>query len=457
MSLRAVRAWVVAVVAVMFVGGCECDQKVFLLSVGGSCDEVQDSVNVDGSVSQTPLPVLPGSAPQPQAGDGFGSALAKVSGFNLPGVRISDTVANIVVGAPFSDLGATDAGAVWIQTLNRGLRRTEETVIASNRGGFSERLSRGDRFGSAVSGFVDLDLDGVGELLVGAPGDGRDRGSVWLLFMHDDGSVRSQQELRPPIGLNDGDHFGAALTTIKLSNDRIAALVVGAPGSDVGGDDAGAVWILFLDASGQVSDTVLITTGLAGFTGALGGRDGFGSALAALGDLDGDGVPELAVGAPGNDGDGLDRGAVWVLFMTRDGAVKSQQRIDDAEFTGVRRLRNGDAFGSALANVARSPTNVVARVVVGAPGDDSAGSDRGAFWTLDLDSGGTVLFNSKTTEGRNGFGGPLRDDDHFGAALADLGDPDDDGQTDLGVGAPGSDGDNGDVPDQGSYWILKIQ
>ena len=59
--------------------------------------------------------------------------------------------------------------------------------------------------------------------------------------------------------------------------------------------------------------------------------------MAALGDLDGDGVGDLAVGAPRDDDGGTDRGAVWVLFLNTDGTVKSHQKISDTEggFTGI--------------------------------------------------------------------------------------------------------------------------
>ena len=51
------------------------------------------------------------------------------------------------------------------------------------------------------------------------------------------------------------------------------------------------------------------------FTGILDDGDSFGGSVASLGDLDGDGVGDLAVGAPQDDDGGTDRGAVWVLFL----------------------------------------------------------------------------------------------------------------------------------------------
>ncbi len=73
-----------------------------------------------------------------------------------------------------------------------------------------------------------------------------------------------------------------------------------------------------------------------GFTGTLDDRDFFGTSVASLGDLDGDGVGDLAVGARGDSDGGLDRGAVWVLFLNTDGTVKSHQKINDTKggFTG---------------------------------------------------------------------------------------------------------------------------
>ena len=73
--------------------------------------------------------------------------------------------------------------------------------------------------------------------------------------------------------------------------------------------------------------------------------------VASLGDLDGDGVGDLAVGATGDDDGGVNRGAVWVLFLKKNGKVKSHQKISDTQggFTGI--LDNGDWFGSSVASL----------------------------------------------------------------------------------------------------------
>ncbi|MBI4470513.1 MAG: FG-GAP repeat protein [Acidobacteria bacterium] len=54
-----------------------------------------------------------------------------------------------------------------------------------------------------------------------------------------------------------------------------------------------------------------------GFAGTLDDTDQFGITVAAVGDLDGDGVTDLAVGAPQDGDGGSNRGAVWLLFLRR--------------------------------------------------------------------------------------------------------------------------------------------
>jgi len=478
---RTVHAWLMSacgclITLLLAIGltGCDCDQQFSFIRVGASCEDegedegededegTENNTNIGGATVPDPLPGVSGNAPD--AGDRFGSALAQVEDFELPGITLSDTLVSLAVGAPGSDLGATNAGALWLQSLNDEFNVTAQVVIASNRGGLDNSLSAGDRFGSAVAVYPDLSSDEVSELLVGAPGDdedSNDRGAVWLLSMDPDGSVSEQRKLESAglnsVGLNADDQFGTALAVVDFNGDGISEIVVGAPGTDVDdNDDAGAIWVLSLRGTGFVDSGQPITTGLGGFDGELGAGDGFGSALASVGNLNADAVPDLVVGAPGDDEDGNNKGAIWILLMNEDGTVSNELRIGDDASVSELDLSNGDAFGSALTGLSNRPVSTSARVGVGAPGDDEAGSDSGAIWTLDLIANGVLQDASKTTQGRNGFDRPLDAGDRFGAALADLGDPDESGLTDLAVGLPGDDSSSDDSENQGIYWILTL-
>ncbi|MBI5154460.1 FG-GAP repeat protein [Candidatus Poribacteria bacterium] len=94
-----------------------------------------------------------------------------------------------------------------------------------------------------------------------------------------------------------------------------------------------------------------IAQGLSGFTGPLADSSLFGSAIAALGDLDGDGVGELAVGAAQDPGGGTSRGAVWILFLGADGSVKSGQKIGESAGGFAGALADGSLFGAGIAAV----------------------------------------------------------------------------------------------------------
>ena len=83
---------------------------------------------------------------------------------------------------------------------------------------------------------------------------------------------------------------------------------------------------------GSVDSTVESNSNTSGIN--LQDQDRFGSSVANIGDLDGDGVNDLLVGNIGNDNGGPNRGAAHILFMNTDGTVKSAIKIKDATANG---------------------------------------------------------------------------------------------------------------------------
>ena len=338
-------------------------------------------------------------------GDQYGSALS-VDGDHL------------AVGAPFDDFGATNRGAVY---LFDGLSSDNFSSLVLQKklmDGFNGLdLSGSQNFGTSVS----LDAD---HLAVGAIGDdtgGTNRGAVFLFDgLSSDGfsAVFSQFKLADGsagLVLNNSDEFGSS---VSLESDRLA---VGAAGVDSGGSDKGAVYLFDGLSSANFAGTTLqhtLSDGVSGLTIADG--DNFGISLS----LDAD---RLAVGASGDDSGGTDRGAVYLfdgLNSIGFSSATMQVKIADG-FSGLT-LSDNDFFGHSVA----LEGDVLA---VGASQDDTGGTDRGAVYLFDgLNSTSFTTLNLQQKLDSSVLSFGLEDGDMFGSALAIDG-------LSLAVGAPGDD------------------
>ena len=121
--------------------------------------------------------------------------------------------------------------------------------------------------------------------------------------------------------LSDDDRFGNAVANMgDIDGNGVNDLAVGARQDDEGGSTSGAVHILFMNSDGSVEETIEINSSTdKGPT--LSAGDAFGTGLAHIGDLNGDGVNDLVVGADTHDGNGgadAKRGIVYILFFTSE-------------------------------------------------------------------------------------------------------------------------------------------
>ena len=175
----------------------------------------------------------------------------------------------------------------------------------------------------------DFNGDGYADLAVGAPADsvsGHDSaGAVNVLYGSSNGlRVEGDQQLTqdtPGVAAfaSTGDRFGAALAAGDLDGDGVADLVVGVPGEDVlGRANAGVVNVLYGSPGGLTAErNHFFSQGSAGVPGAVEAQDAFGRAV-AVGDFDGDGLGDVAVGAPREwVGGARVAGAVNVLYGSR--------------------------------------------------------------------------------------------------------------------------------------------
>ena len=180
----------------------------------------------------------------------------------------------------------------------------------------------------------------------------------------------------------------------------------------------------------------------------------FGYTIASIGDLNRDGINDIAVGSPYDDEEGYNAGAVYILFLNSDGTVKSHQKISSTQGNFHGDIEPHDAFGRSISNIGDFNGDGIDDIVVGAYHDDDGGYNTGAVYILFLNSDGTVKSHQKISSTQGNFHEDIESGDCWGNAVTGLGDLNGDGINDIAVGSPYSDSQNKVLPDSGSIHIL---
>ena len=334
--------------------------------------------------------------------------------------------------------------------------------ISNTSGGLGNVLNSGDLFGNSNDSIGDINGDGVTDVVISSYGDdemGVDMGAIYVLKLYSDGSVKSSTKITKNMsgftgGIESGDVFGSGFAALgDINGDGHQDVAVGAEYDDDGGTWNGAIYLLSLDTSGSVLNTQKISALSGGFTGTLSGTPAFGSDIANIGDLNGDGVQDLAVGSR-RDNDGNTRaGAVWILFMNANGTVNHYKKISATQGGLNTYLGMEDFFGVTVENIGDLNNDGHIEIAVGSHFNDDGGNNRGAIYILSLDTGGNVLNTQKISSTAGNFSNILSNEDKFGVSIAKIGDLDNDGVTDIAVGTYG---DNTNGANSGAFYILYL-
>lgn len=300
----------------------------------------------------------------------------------LAGDLNGDGVNDLVAGS------SKDEGEINILTLEtNGDLKALSRIHGRN---VSAAMPSTAEFGHAVQTIGDLDGNGVNDLVVGAPGFRN--GSIIFLTLEvseTDGDMLQLKEVVSVISaadvnasLVDGAEFGASISVVNQT-----LLAVGAPW-----DGSGSVWLVNLTAGLEFESAVRVQTDELG----LDDQDTFGNSVAVLGrhlvlghdyDLDGDpSTIDLAVGAPRDDDQANNAGAVYLLAVDAPtGAVSTWHKLDDfdevPDYTGIARsnlLGAADKFGHSLSILGDVNEDGEVELLAGAPGySKSIGNNRG--------------------------------------------------------------------------------
>jgi hypothetical protein len=298
--------------------------------------------------------------------------------------------------------------------------------ISATQGGFTGNLVEVSAFGRGTAGLGDLNGDGATELAVAGAR------STWILSLNPDGHVVSQVE----------NHPGERQQNISLARvgdvdgDGITDLALG---YYEGIPPIYFVEIMFLNADGTLKGSHEIAASDPVFVPAIAQDDAFGYGLAGIGDVNADGVPDLAVGAPyDDDGPGVNNGALWIVRLKPDGSVKLAQKISELRGGGSGVI-DTNSFGFAIAPIGDLNGDGNPDLLVSNPGAEYVSLDvqRLSLMVLFLDQNERLL--GKSEIGQEEFG--LVDSAgevfscRFGYSLAALGDIDRDGTIEFATGA----------------------
>ena len=264
-------------------------------------------------------------------GDGFviqGDAMSDGAGFSVSGAGDinGDGIDDVVVGSRYGDDGGSEAGEAYVIFGQAGNTRAriDLTGLSTSDGFIIQGDAAGDQAGFSVSEAGDVNGDGIDDLIVGARLANGSVGAAYVIYGKQ-GPTRSLVDLSG-LAPSDGyairgsaafDRAGASVSGAgDVNGDGIGDLIVGAYAADNGGIDSGNAYIVFGQAgSARTSINLATLSSVDGYTiqGDMPG-DQAGISVSGAGDINGDGIDDMIVGARYGDDGGTNAGEAYVIF-----------------------------------------------------------------------------------------------------------------------------------------------
>ena len=413
------------------------------------------------------------------AGDHAGYSVASIGDFN------GDGFADLIVGAPYADLGTgPESGVSYVVfggTANLAAFDNEDGKadgiidLGKLTSAFGFNMAGEDaqaQLGFSVACAGDVNGDGFDDLIVGAynanVGSLTYAGAAYVVFGNAAGtfttldvfSLSGSDGFRLQGGQTN-DYAGNSVKSAgDVNGDGFDDLFVGAYGYDIPGHSdytrAGGAYIVFgkADWSGAANFELSTLNGTNGykFVGAEDG-DNAGWSVSAAGDFNGDGFDDLIIGARYADRDAYNSytGAAYVLFGgnanlaaldkadgTTDGAIELSQLNGVTGFK-LNGIVTEDYVGESVSSAGDFNGDGFADIIVSGYGTDpdSVNDAGAAFVIFGKASGFAAEFDVTALDGSNGFRLDGTDlGEYAGQSVSSAGDVNGDGFDDLLIGAP---------------------
>ncbi len=333
------------------------------------------------------------------AGDGLGFAVSSAGDIN------GDGFDDLILGARDANGGGgdLDAGASYV-VFGRagGFAAGIDVAGLTGANGFAILgADPSDHSGYSVAAAGDVNGDGIDDLIIGAPqgdpGGRANAGEAFVVFGRaggfgatlDLGALGGADGFTIS-GVDAGDHAGWSVASAgDLNGDGRADLVIGALYADPGGrDNAGETYVVFGRAGGFGANLDLSSMPAAmGFTiTGTGALNLTGHSVASAGDVNGDGIDDLLIGALYADGTGgVDAGETYVVFgrTTGFGNVLDLSSLNGQTGFVIGGVAAGDFSGQSVSAAGDVNGDGFDDLIIGAPQADPSGrADAGSSYVL---------------------------------------------------------------------------
>ncbi|MBI2416219.1 MAG: FG-GAP repeat protein [Candidatus Kerfeldbacteria bacterium] len=314
------------------------------------------------------------------ANDQAGYAVAGAGDVN------GDGYDDFLIGANTMADGGTNAGAAYI-IYGKPTEYTS-TSLATNDSNIVQLTgeSASNLAGAAVATAGDVNFDGYADFLIGAYGYNSTAGAAYLVYGGStkltNASLASTVRFSHTVANASAGY--AVASAGDINSDSYADFLIGAYNAS---GAKGATYVLYGQATVWTSATLAASSIIVELTGETAG-DSSGYAVAGVGDANGDGFDDFAIGAWNNDDGASNSGAAY-LVLGQDSTLTSGDVSAMIELTGVAA---SDAAGIAVATSGDVNADGYPDILIGARSTDTTGTDAGsaylAYMYIDADGDG---------------------------------------------------------------------